>query len=224
MKKTQWLMAAALILTMGSCGNSGKQQAAKDTASDQEREMEIPVMNRDSTIYGICGDGSAMNTLQLLTDNGDTLNLSVTEASEKGKCFGGFQSGDRMAVMLGDQHSAKLVINLSALLGNWVMPNPLDGSSEVGFRIKDGGIIEGIEQSSLIYKTWKIFNGRLEILTVREGGGEEEEITVYDMVGLGADSLIIKDSEDTFEYSRQKVDEVKSKIKLEDASKESFQL
>ena len=222
MRKTVFLtISAAFALLAGSCGNSGKQQSVKE---DVPENKEVVLINRDSTIYGICGEGSAMNTLQLLTDNGDTLNLSLEDAREKDKCFGGFQIGDRMAVMLKDEQSAKLVINLSALLGNWVMPNPLDGSSEVGFRIKDGGIIEGIEQSSLIYKTWKIFNGKLEIMAVREGGGEEEEVTIYDMVSLGTDSLVIKDSEDTFEYSRQKLEPENSKIQLEDASKESFQL
>ncbi len=222
MRKTAFFtIATVFVLMTGSCGKSGNRQ----TAAEQTFEnIETVAINRDSTVYGICGDGSAMNTLQLLTDNGDTLMLNLEEARDKDKCFGGYDNGDRMAVMLKDKQTAKLVINLTALLGNWVMPNPLDGSSEVGFRIKDGGIIEGIEQSSIIYKTWKIFNGKLEIMAIREGGGDEEEITFYDMVQLGTDSLIIKDSEDTFEYSRQKKDESKSKIQLEDASRESFML
>ena len=98
---------------------------------------------------------------------------------------------------------AELIINENSLLGNWVMLNPLDGSSYVGIRIKDGGIAESIEQSTIIYKTWRIVDGKLEITLVREGGGDMEEINVYDITKLDSDSLIYEDSEDFFDYIRQ---------------------
>ena len=165
----------------------------------------------DQTLYGICGEGTAMNTLQLLRDNGDTLNLNLSSAIEAGQVFGGMQVGDRMAVMANANLTvATIVINQNALLGDWVMPNPIDGSSEVGIRIKEGGVAESIDQSSIIYKTWKIYNGRLEILSQRDGGGDEEEINLYELVTLGPDSLVYKtidkprEEMETFEYSRWK--------------------
>ena len=105
---------------------------------------------------------------------------------------------------------AVIVINQNTLLGDWVMPNPIDGSSEVGIRIKEGGVAESIDQSSIIYKTWKIYNGKLEILSQREGGGDMEEVNLYEILLLGADSLVYRTSgvekqdEETFEYSRWK--------------------
>ena len=173
--------------------------------------------------------GTAMNTLQLLRDNGDTLNLSITRALEAGQVFGGMQVGDRMAVMANDDKSeALLVINQNTLLGDWVMPNPIDGSSEVGIRIKEGGIAESIDQSSIIYKTWKIYNGKLEILSQRDGGGDEEELNLYEIVKLGADSLVYKtvnkprEEMETFEYSRWKEPEQLDLhgLQLEDAEDE----
>jgi hypothetical protein len=116
-----------------------------------------------------------------------------------------------MAVMANDDKTeALIVINQNSLLGDWVMPNPIDGSSEVGIRIKEGGIAESIDQSSIIYKTWKIYNGKLEILSQRDGGGDEEELNLYEIVKLGADSLVYKtvnkprEEMETFEYSRWK--------------------
>ena len=179
-------------------------------------------INRDSTFYGICGDGSAMNTLQLITDVGDTVNLSIAEANEKGLCFGGFQSGDRMAVILKDKTTARQVINQSALLGDWVMPNPIDGSSEMGIRIKDGGIAESIDQPALIYRSWKLYNGKLEIVAVREGGGDAVETNLYDIVAIGPDTLVFKDSEETYEYSRYR--EHKSNVHIEFEEVEDFQM
>ena len=89
-------------------------------------------------------------------------------------------------------------------MGNWLMPNPIDGSSVVGIRIKDGGIAESIEQPSIIYKTWKTIDGKLEITMVREGGGDEEETIWYTIDKLDADSLVYHVNDEVFEYGRAK--------------------
>ena len=218
-------MMAATVVTMVSCGGGNAQQPVAETEDDSVA-ITIP---RDQTLYGICGEGTAMNTLQLLRDNGDTLMLRLTNALEAGQVFGGLQVGDRMAVMTNaDQTEATIVINQNTLLGDWVMPNPIDGSSEVGIRIKEGGIAESIDQSSIIYKTWKIYNGKLEILSQRDGGGDEEELNLYEIVMLGADSLVYRtigkprEEMETFEYSRWKEPEKMDLhgLKLEDAQDE----
>jgi hypothetical protein len=209
MKKLAFFgMMAAFVMTMGSCGGGAQQP---QQVVEEEPDSVDDYMPFDQTIYGLCGNGTAMNTLQLLTDNGDTLNLDLTNAQEKGQVFGGLQAGDRMAVLPNKAKTeAQIVINQNTLLGDWVMPNPIDGSSEVGIRIKEGGVAESIDQSSIIYKTWKIFNGKLEILSQREGGGDMEELNLYEIILLGADSLVYKTSgvdkqdEETFEYSRWK--------------------
>jgi hypothetical protein len=165
-----------------------------------------------------------MNTLQLITDMGDTLMLDISDAQDNNQVLGGMQAGDRMAVLPNaDRTAAELVINQATLLGNWVMPNPIDGSDEVGISIKEGGIAESIEQSNITYKTWRLSRGKLEIVLVREGGSEEDEVYLYDIVKLGADSLVYKDAEETLEYSRQKPkEEYGTDIKLEDAQSEFF--
>lgn len=184
----------------------------------------VVLINRDSTLYGICGDGSAMNTLQLITDVGDTVTLSIADANDRGQCFGGFQTGDRMAVILKDKNTARQVINQSAMLGDWVMPNPLDGSSEMGIRIQEGGIAESIDQPSTIYRSWRLFNGKLELVSVREGGAEVVETNLYDIVYIGPDSLVFKDAEDTYEYSRFRIRESHVNIQLEESSFDDFKM
>ncbi|MDO4309302.1 MAG: lipocalin family protein [Prevotella sp.] len=199
MKKLELAGIVAVCGLTAACGNKAQQVAPTGGADTTE-----VVVNQNRTVFGICGDGSAMNTLQLITDSGDTLSLGVSEARENGKVFGGYGSGDKMAVLVNaDKTEAELVINESTLLGNWVMPNPIDGSSIVGIALKDGGIAESIDQSTIVYRTWKIVDGRIEIQLMREGGGDEEETNVYDLVKLDADSLIYKNEEDLFEYGRQ---------------------
>ena len=188
---------SAMIVLFGSCGN--KTQKVPFDNGDSAYAAKV-----DPTLYGVCGVETSMNTLQLITDTGDTLQLDLTAARDNDQVFGGLQVGDRMAVIANDERTeAVMVINQVALLGNWVMPNPIDGSDEVGISIKEGGIAESIEQSNIIYKTWKLTRGKLEIVLVREGGTEEEETYLYDIVKLGPDSLIYKDADDTFEYTRQ---------------------
>ena len=206
-------------MTMSSCGGKTQQVPFDNGDSTDMSAMQDP------TIYGVCGEGSAMNTLQIVTDLGDSIVLDLNYARENNQVFGGLQAGDRMAVVPNSKKTeALIVVNQADLLGNWVMPNPLDGSDEVGFRIKEGGILEGIEQSSLTFKTWRLVRGKLETVAVREGGGEEEEVNIYDLVKLTPDSLILKDNDDTYEYGRQQVKKPLSDIKLEEASADDYKI
>lgn len=208
MKRLFFLSVASATMMLLSCGGNKQQAQGEETPETTEKEN---VILRDRTIYGICTDGTAMNTLEMTTDNGDTLTLSLTKAQENGKVFGGLQVTDRVAVVADSaRQNALLVINLNTLMGDWVMPDPIDGSAEIGIRIKEGGVAESIDQSVIVYRTWKIFNGELEIELMREGGGDEEELNRYEILTLGADTLAYRtlgkprDETETFEYSRWK--------------------
>jgi hypothetical protein len=198
----------ACIMLFGSCGGNKQQQYVEN--DDEDEAMQDPA-SYDRTIYGICTAGTAMNTLEMITDSGDTLRLDISRANEMGKVFGGLQVSDRLAVVPDSaKHIATQVINLNTLMGDWVMPDPIDGSAEVGIRIKEGGIAESIDQSVIVYRTWKIFNGDLDILLVREGGGDEQEENLYELLILGPDTLAYRtigrasDETETFEYNRWK--------------------
>ena len=208
MKRLFFLSVASATMMLLSCGGNKQQAQGEETPETTEKEN---VILRDRTIYGICTDGTAMNTLEMTTDNGDTLSLSLTKAQENGKVFGGLQVTDRVAVVADSaKQNALLVINLNTLMGDWVMPDPIDGSAEIGIRIKEGGVAESIDQSVIVYRTWKIFNGELEIELMREGGGDEEELNRYEILTLSADTLAYRtlgkprDETETFEYSRWK--------------------
>lgn len=190
----------AITLLFVGCGRKTQK-----TFADTDTIKTENTSSKDNTIYGICGEGTAMNTLQVITDNSDTLNISITDAKDNGMVLGGLECGDRVAVMakkVGKDYIANEVINLNTLLGNWVMPNPIDGSDFVGIKLKDGGIAESINNSSTFYKTWKMYNGKLVLTANRDGGGDEEETDTFSITKLGADSLCIQNTADKFEYSR----------------------
>ena len=212
-------IAAAVAMLMGSCG--GKTQEVPFDNGDS-----ADIANADPTIYGISGEETTMNSLQLITDTGDTLFFDLSSASDKGQVLGGLQVGDRMAVVPNPTNGEALkVINQATLLGDWVMPNPLDGIDEVGIRFTEGGIAESIDQPGLSYRTWRLVNGQLEIVQVEEDAAGTEETFLYDIVKLDADSLVYKDNEDVFEYTRQRAKKgYGSDVKLEDASVEDFEI
>ncbi len=190
------LLLAMLIVT--SCEEKKNKAQQEDGWEDN-----VNYILHDSTVYGVCTDGSSMNTLQILTDNGDTLTINTTYAEETMNVLGGYTSGDRMAVILREDRSQALcVTNISMLLGDWVMLDPMDGSSYVGIRIKDGGIAESINQSTIIYKTWRMFNGKLEVVSVREDGGDFEDTEIFTISKLTGDSLVIRDVEQVYDYTR----------------------
>ena len=195
MKKSVFLgVFVAGVILFGSCGGNKQQQqeyVEEDNNTTPMDEMAV----RDRTVYGICTAGTAMNTLEILTDSGDTLKLNISGAKAAGKVFGGLQPSDRLAVLPDSSGRAALqVINLNTWMGDWVMPDPIDGSAEVGIRIKEGGIAES----------------KLEINLVREGGGDEQEDNRYEFLFLGPDSLAYRtlgkahDETETFEYNRWK--------------------
>lgn len=209
----------AAMLTMGSCGGKVQQVPFDDGDSAE-------IANADPTIYGVSGQATSMNSLQMIIDTGDTLVIDISGARENNRIFGGLQAGDRMAVVPGkDSTEAVMVVNQTALLGRWVMLNPLDGSDEVGICIKEGGIVEGIDQPGISYRTWRLKRGMLEIIMVREDSNGDEEVGLYDILKLAPDSLVFQDKDDTYRYSRQKPkQEYGKEIELEASSLEDFSL
>ena len=206
------LLLLACVATLGvvSCGESKPKPVSDNNENAQS------AASQDSTIYGVCGEASAMNTLQLIADNGDTLIISTTEAQDAGTMFGGIAVGDRMAVIMPKGSSAALmVLNESTLLGDWVMPNPLDGTSSMGIRFKEGGVAESINHGAVLYKSWRLVNGQLEVVSVREGGGDFEETEYFQLLFLSADSLSYCDAEETFEYTRPQPEDDYSDLGIE---------
>ena len=142
----------------------------------------------DSTVYGICGEGTTMHTLELVTDGGDTLYYTM-RVDEDADIVGGMMVGDRMAIM-GKTDSvgfvAKRVINLTTLLGKWT-------SIDKNFEIVEGGLVNSnVEAESNPWVSWKILNGKLLMNT-----------DTFDIVELGADSLYLENKNGIFVYKRQ---------------------
>jgi len=163
---------------------------------------------RDSTIYGFCGSGSTATDLQLITSTEDTIYINVEDARRKERVMGGYSRGDEIYVVPSeDPTKALLTINKSSLLGEWVMPSPYDGSTPAGVILKDGGEAESFgQQGDIIYKSWRIVNGNLQLVETRDDGTDIYYTQTYEITRMTNDSLYLKnvnpDDEESFEYGR----------------------
>ena len=177
------VLLSCLMACNGNKQKNTDNSAATDTATAA-----------DSTLYGICGEGTAMHTLQLITLTGDTLNLSLLpddadDVDTRATVNGGLMCGDHLAVLAtttADGPIATKVINLTSLMGRWTRISR-------NFVIEEGGIVTSdIKAETHPYTSWKIFNGQLLL-------GRD----TFNIVTLGPDSLAIENHNGIYLYKRQ---------------------
>lgn len=185
MKKASIYFVLFLSVLLTACNNTGKKQPVSEPVVDEE--VSIP----DSTVYGVCGDGTMMNSLELITDAGDTISYIINEEDGSQPVVGGLLAGDRLAVLEGQpldgDKTVRKVINLTTLTGKWT-------SLDKNFEILEGGEVKSnIEAEKNPWTSWKILNGKL--LLNRD---------TFDIDDLGSDSLYLENKEGIFVYKRAK--------------------
>ena len=192
MNKFKVFFAAAIAIIMVGCNT--KKEKPQVVVDD---EVEVA----DSTVYGVCGSGTSMHSLELVTDAGDTLTYIIldSEADMDGgetkgvvsNVEGGFMAGDKMAVTGMETVEGELVatrvINVTSLLGHWT-------SIDRNFVIEEGGTVHSeVKAETNPWTLWKILNGQL--LLNRD---------TFDITSLSADSLYLENPKGIYIYKRQK--------------------
>ena len=185
MRKTFYFIMFLFILAVAiSCKDSKPK-----SVMSQINGTEDSVSTNDSTIYGTMVDGG-MNSIILLTDNGDTVEYLVNPDDTLEVVKGGKINGDRFAIIgykeYGD-YFMRSAINLTSLLGNWT-------SLDRNFEIKEGGTVSSTLQSEKNpWTAWKIWNGKLIL--------SKDTFTVEN---LGADSIALENKAGIFVFTRGK--------------------
>lgn len=176
-----------LVLMLAACDAKKKQQI-----EDTDEVVEV----NDTTVYGVCGEGTSMHSLEIITDAGDTLVYTLlsqdaeTEVETPSDVQGGLMAGDKMAVTghkMADELVADRVINVTSLLGHWT-------SIDKNFTIEEGGTVHSaVKAETNPWTSWKILNGSL--LLNRD---------TFAIDGLSADSLYLENANGIFTFKRQK--------------------
>ena len=187
-----FVFASLMLLVLAGCNS--KKEKPNLQANDVEEVA-------DSTVYGVCGEGTSMHSLELITDTGDTLTYTIldaeadmdgmgTEGGLVSHVEGGLMAGDKVAVTgqkVDGELIADKVINVTSLLGHWT-------SIDKNFEIEEGGTVRSsVKAESNPWTSWKILNGRL--LLNRD---------TFNINSLGADSLYIENDKGIYTFKRQK--------------------
>jgi len=185
MKHSKTAIAAFfLAITLGGC--TDRKQAAKVPMMQEVENGEA-----DSTVYGVCSEGTSMHSLQLLTDLGDTLEFALVDDDDNATDVqGGLMCGDRLAIMARkgkDASIATKVINLTTLLGRW-------NSIDKDFVIEEGGVVKSnVKAEKNTWVSWKIFNGCMLL-----------NKDTFCINSLGADSLYLENDKGIYVFVRKK--------------------
>lgn len=176
-----------LVLMLAACDAKKKQQI-----EDTDEVVEV----NDTTVYGVCGEGTSMHSLEIITDAGDILVYTLlsqdaeTEVETPSDVQGGLMAGDKMAVTghkTADELVADRVINVTSLLGHWT-------SIDKNFTIEEGGTVHSaVKAETNPWTSWKILNGSL--LLNRD---------TFCIECLSADSLYLENQNGIFTFKRQK--------------------
>lgn len=185
MKKLIFAAVAMAAMVMVGCQSNQKRQTA---GSNDSISSENAVA--DSTVYGVCGENTAMHTLELITDKGDTLSYAM-QVEEDAQVQGGLLSGDRLAVIghtnADGENVATLIVNLTTLCGKWT-------SIDKNFVIEEGGIVKSnVQAETNPWTSWRICNGKLVL-----------NKDTFQIDELGADSLYLENDKGIFTFKRQK--------------------
>lgn len=172
-------LAAIVAAAMLAAGCKEAKKAPLPVVVEAEPEA-------DNAAYGVCGEGTAMHTMELIRPGGDTVTYFIND--DDSVVFGGLRAGDSMTVVAGSPTDVGLaaakIVNLTSLLGRWT-------SLERSFEISRDGTVRGSVAEPAPYTTWKMSNGRLVMAA-----------DTFDILFLGPDSLCLGSGKAALSYRR----------------------
>jgi len=168
------------LLLLVACKKSTVQTNPQPEPSSEEQQ-------RDSTLWGHLGEDTGMSTLQLITDEGDTLEIFRTSqySGEDGKLLGQVRNyTDRFAITLSEGNETLLTaVNVSQLTRTW---SNEDGS--INIKTDGSATSEGMP-----YNGWKMWNGHILLSAeVKQEIGKVTRVDTMDIIFLDDDSLVIE--------------------------------
>ena len=184
MKKI-FYMALALVAMFAASSCKNKSNTPVISASDSL----VVADENDSTIYGVCGEGTSMHSLELISDDGDTLSVFIDDENPD-VVQGGLLAGDRIALIgykaQDGEMMAQKVINITSLLGKWT-------SLDKNFDLIEGGEVKNnVKAETNPWTSWKILNGQLLL-----------NKDTFDIDKLGSDSLMLENRQGIYVFKRQ---------------------
>lgn len=154
-----------------------------------------------------------MNTLMIITQNGDTLSFTTMEADRSGA--NGMLIGDTATVFYfsaPDNQSllkaTKVIVSPAKrgnnpIAGSWTQPVNGSPKSTQGMQLNADGSASSINMATLQYESWTLNNNQLILTGKSIGNGETIEFTdTMTVVSITPDSLILSSDGVIVAYSK----------------------
>ena len=202
MKRIAYCISFILFwsLLMVSCFE-GKNEK-EETDEDSLNVVEIDTINVPSIVevVGTVGDGTSMNELELITDDGDTIYVECPN----NMIMGGAIAGEKVDITYHSADNENKVMtstNITALLHMWTQEGD-DGKSQ-SLELNEGGRATTYDMS-VEYDSWSLKDGKLLLHSPKKIASEQAAIVdTFDIMELSSDKLVLMHGNLVTEFDRE---------------------
>lgn len=193
MKKVNVMLMALVAMLLLSC-----EEKKKDSTPDV---TIVPVheMPNICEAHGTIGDGSSMNVIEFVNDEGDTLYINKSGQA----VMGGLVVGDELEVIYNvtkEDIYASVAVNLTALQHIWSQRGA-DGR-EQSLELDPEGRANTYNMA-VDYDSWEVKNGLLLLHSPKKLGDESPAIVdTFEIMQLTTDSLVLMNGDLVTEFER----------------------
>ena len=149
--------------------------------------------------HGIIGDGSSMNVIEFVSDDGDTLYINKSGQ----EVMGGLVVGDELEVIYNvtkEDVFASVAVNLTSLQHIWSQRGA-DGR-EQSLELNPEGRAATYNMS-IDYDSWEVKNGLLLLHSPKKIGDESPAVVdTFEIMQLTTDSLVLMNGDLVTEFER----------------------
>lgn len=173
--------------------------------SKKEKEPVINIVPVDALpgiveAHGTIGEGTSMNVLEFIDDDGDTVYINMNSQA----IMGGEKAGDEVQVVYNvtsEENIASIAVNLTSLQHLWTQQGA-DGR-EQSLEINSNGRAATYDMS-IDYESWEIMDGLLLLRSPKKLGDETPAVVdTFQIMELTEDNLVLMNGILTTEFERE---------------------
>ena len=193
MKRLNVILLALVGMMLFSC---------EEKKEKPEPQVEIKPLDEIPGIYeahGTIGDGTSMNVMEFINDDGDTLYININGQA----VMGGVNVGDEVEMIYNiskEENIASVAVNLTALQHLWSQRGA--NGKEQGLELNSGGRATTYDMA-IDYDSWEVKEGLLLLHSPKKLGDEAPAIVdSFEIMQLTRDSLVLMNGNYMTEFGR----------------------
>ena len=194
MKKINVMLMALAALLLLSCDE--KKNPAQTPEVTVVPVHDMPYIREED---GVIGDGSSMNVIEFINDDGDTLYINKSGQD----VMGGLVVGDELEVIYNitkEDVFASVAVNLTSLQHIWSQRG-VDGK-EQSLELDSEGRASTYNMM-VDYDSWEVKDGLLLLHSPRKLGDEGPAVVdTFEIMQLTTDSLVLMNGDLVTEFAR----------------------